>query len=56
MTTVTDNRPDKTKVNWGFAGKMNYPANIMLLFMNMDKLLGNDIEISPGNLKAILEK
>jgi len=56
MTTVADNLPDKTKVKWGFSSKMNYPLNIMLLFMNMDKLLGNDIEISLGNLKAILEK
>jgi len=40
----------------GIASKMNYPANVMLPFMNMDKLLGNDIEISPGNLNAIPEK
>jgi hypothetical protein len=56
MTTVTENRPDKTKVKWGFSSKMKYPSNVMLLFMNMEKLLGKDIEISLENLKAILEK
>ncbi|MEJ0101913.1 MAG: SRPBCC family protein [Bacteroidota bacterium] len=56
MTTDAESNPDKTKVKWSFAGKMKYPSNIMLLFMNMDKILGKDIEISLGNLKAILEK
>jgi uncharacterized protein YndB with AHSA1/START domain len=46
----------QTKVKWGFNGKMNYPMNIMLLFMDMDKMLGKDLEDGLKNLKGELEK
>jgi len=55
MTTETAHE-NKTKVKWVFSGKYNYPMNIMLVIMNMDKLLGKDMEESLSNLKAILEK
>ena len=45
-----------TNVKWAFASKMPYPMNAMLLFMNMDKMLGGDLEISLNSLKHILEK
>jgi hypothetical protein len=45
-----------TVVKWGFHGSMNYPMNTMLLFMNMDKMLGPDLEIGLTNLKNIQEK
>jgi hypothetical protein len=35
---------------------MKYPMNAMLLFMNMDKMLGKDQETSLVSLKNILEK
>jgi hypothetical protein len=44
-----------TKVAWGFFGKMKYPVNTMLLFMDMDKMLGKDLDGGLHNLKAILE-
>jgi hypothetical protein len=47
---------NQTKLSWGMSSRMKYPMNIMLLFMNMDKLLGKDLELSLGNLKGILEK
>ena len=47
---------NQTKLKWGMTSTMKYPMNGMLLFMNMDKLLGKDLEISLGNLKGILEK
>ena len=47
---------NQTKVKWGLSSTMNYPMNIMLAFMNMDKLLGKDLETSLGTLKNILEK
>ncbi|GAA4464487.1 K(+)-transporting ATPase subunit F [Nemorincola caseinilytica] len=47
--------PTQTKVTWHMASSMKYPMNMMLLFMNMDKLLGADMEISLGKLKDILE-
>ena len=51
--SVSDNQ---TKVNWGFYGKMNYPMNLMMLFMNMDKTLGPDLEKGLNNLKTLLEQ
>lgn len=51
--TVTENQ---TKVKWGFASKMPYPMNIMLLFMDMEKMLGDDLNIGLTSLKGILEK
>lgn len=55
MTTeaLSDN---STKVSWGFEGQMNYPMNIMKLFMNMEKSIGNDFSTGLGNLKVLLEK
>ena len=47
---------NQSKVQWGFDSKMNYPMNIMLLFVNMDNMLGKDLEESLVNLKTILEK
>lgn len=45
-----------TEVTWGFEGHMPYPMNIMTLFMNMDKMLGPDLEKGLANLKNNLEK
>lgn len=55
MTTdaVSEN---ETKVTWRFRGKMPYPMNLMLLFMNMDKTIGNDLQTGLNNLKGLLEK
>lgn len=44
------------KVTWGFSSKMTYPMNFMLLFLNMEKLVGKDLETGLSNLKNILEK
>jgi uncharacterized protein YndB with AHSA1/START domain len=46
----------QTKVKWGFHGNMSYPSNLMLLFMNMDQMLGKDLDQGLKNLKIILEK
>jgi uncharacterized membrane protein len=47
---------NQTKVKWGFSGRMNYPMNLMLLFMNMEKMVGDDLQTGLNNLKNILEK
>lgn len=47
---------NQTNVKWGFSGHMGYPTNIMLLFMNMEDMIGKDLETGLHNLKAILEK
>lgn len=55
MTTeaISDNQ---TKVKWGFNGEMKYPMNLMLLFMNMEKMLAPDLENGLSSLKSIMEK
>jgi len=45
-----------TTVNWGFDGEVSYPMNIMLLWMNMEEMLGSDLEKGLQNLKVILEE
>lgn len=45
----------QTKVTWAFEGKMDYPMNLMMLFMDMEQMIGTDLEIGLGNLKSILE-
>lgn len=54
MTTesVAEN---KTKVTWGFSGHMNYPMNIMMLFMDFEKMIGDDLESGLSNLKSEME-
>ncbi|MBI1184174.1 polyketide cyclase [bacterium] len=46
----------ETKVRWTMNGKMSYPMNFALLFLEMDKFLGNDVQKSLDNLKITLEK
>lgn len=50
--SVTEN---KTKVTWGFSGHMNYPMNIMMLFMDFEKMIGDDLESGLSNLKSEME-
>lgn len=45
-----------TEVQWGFSGEMNYPLNIMQLFMDMDAMIGDDFNKGLMKLKVILEK
>lgn len=46
----------QTKVKWGFKGRMAYPMNIMLLFMDMEGMLGKDLQGGLDTLKTTLEK
>ncbi|RVU01404.1 polyketide cyclase [Mucilaginibacter limnophilus] len=46
----------QTKVTWNFHEKMPYPMNIMCLFMDIEKMIGADLQTGLNNLKAILEK
>ena len=54
--TTTAVTPTQTKVKWGFSSKMPWPMNLMLLFMNMEDMLGKDLSIGLTNLKGNLEK
>ncbi len=55
MTTESLNK-NQTKVVWGFSGRINYPMNIFLLFMDMEKMIGDDLQTGLNNLKSVLEK
>lgn len=46
----------ESTVIWTFEGSTPYPFNLMLLFMDMDKMIGKDFETGLDNLKGILEK
>ncbi len=47
---------NQTKVKWGFSGRMDYPMNLMLLFMDFEEMIGNDFETGLNRLKGELEK
>ena len=47
---------NQTRVKWGFKSRMNYPMNLMLLFMNMEKMIGNDFSEGLTKLKVVVEK
>lgn len=44
-----------TKVTWGFSGHNKFPMSIMMLFMNMDKMIGKDFEEGLASLKEKME-
>jgi uncharacterized protein YxeA len=54
MTTEAQG-PAQTKVKWGFSGHMNYPMNLIPVLMNMEKMLGDDLQNGLTNLKKNLE-
>jgi hypothetical protein len=48
--------PNQTKVKWGFNGKFPYPMNVMMPFMGIEEMIGNDLQKGLDNLKVELEK
>lgn len=53
--TTTANNSNKTIVKWGIKGTFPYPMNLMQLFMNMDEMIGKDLEGGLQNLKEKME-
>lgn len=54
---ITEEKSAKsTVVKWGFKGEMGYPIRIFLLFMDMDEMLGKDLQDGLSNLKKNLEQ
>lgn len=47
---------NNTKVNWVFNGRMKYPMNIMMLFLDFNKIIRDDLQTGLNNLKTELEK
>jgi hypothetical protein len=46
----------QTRVQWVFTGNMKYPMNLMLLFMNMEKMIGRDLQTGLANLNELMKK
>jgi len=46
---------EQTKITWVYNSGMDWPMNFMLLFLDMDKIVGNDIQASLTSLKNKLE-
>lgn len=44
-----------TKVTWGFDSKTPYPMNVMHLFMDMDKMMGDKYNAGLSKLKTLSE-
>jgi hypothetical protein len=47
---------NQTRVTWGFESSMPRPMNLILLFLNMENLIGEDYQTGLENLKVILER
>ncbi|MGI2169746.1 SRPBCC family protein [Shewanella sp. MF05960] len=46
----------QTKVDWDFSGHMDYPMNLMFLFVDFETMIGADLQQGLDSLKVILEK
>lgn len=55
LTTETLS-PDSTRLKWVYNSGMNWPANLVLLFMDMEKVIGPDLTETMLNIKTVLEK
>ena len=47
---------ESTNVTWAMDGKVPYLAKIVHVFLNVDKMVGQDFEAGLANLKEIVEK
>ena len=46
---------DQTAVTWSMAGRNNFVAKALCLFMNMDRMIGRDMENGLAQLKSVVE-
>jgi uncharacterized protein YndB with AHSA1/START domain len=47
---------DTTHVTWSMQGAMPYPAKVISVLVDMDKMVGSDFEVGLANLKSYAEK
>jgi len=55
-TFLLEPKGELTDVTWTMDGPSPYVAKVMGVFMNMDKMIGNDFEAGLANMKAAAEK
>ena len=46
---------NQTEITWGIEGNSQFPFNVMMLFMNMDKAVGKDFEQGLDSFKSYIE-
>jgi hypothetical protein len=46
---------NQTRVKWGFNGRIKYPLNVVLVFINMDRQIGNELAEGLDLMKNYLE-
>ncbi len=46
---------DHTAVTWSMAGKVNFMAKVVHLFMDMDRMIGGNFEKGLAQLKSVVE-
>ena len=51
-----DPQGDNTTVTWAMYGPSSFIFKVMGMFMNMDKMIGDDFAAGLANLKAVAEK
>jgi carbon monoxide dehydrogenase subunit G len=51
-----ESKGESTNVTWAMKGQVPYVAKIVHVFLNVDKMVGQDFEAGLANLKAIAEK
>jgi hypothetical protein len=47
---------DSTSVTWSMDGPSSYVTKLIGVFVNVDRMIGNDFEAGLANLKAVAEK
>ncbi|OAB25671.1 Polyketide cyclase / dehydrase and lipid transport [Flavobacterium fryxellicola] len=53
---LTEINEKETKVTWTFSSHYNFPLNVIIYFLNLEKLIGTDIATSLVTLKENLER
>jgi hypothetical protein len=46
---------NRTRVIWTMESSMPYPFNLMLLFMDMEEMIGDDLQTGLENLRLVME-
>lgn len=53
---LIDPQGEGAQITWAFRSENKLPSSIFMLFMNMDKMLGNDFEKGLKNYKSMVEE
>lgn len=55
LIATESTRDNETRVKWVYHEFSSYPINLLTVTMNMDKIVGKDLEECLSDLKSILE-